>query len=42
MKNENEQIRQQVAEKFMKLNKEQKEFAVGYMTGKRDEKQAGN
>lgn len=39
MKNENEQIRQQVAEKFTKLTPEQKEFVIGYLTGKRDQKQ---
>lgn len=40
MKNENEKI-QQVAEKFTKLSKTQKEFVLGYLTGKRDQKQMG-
>lgn len=28
----------QVAEKFLKLNNLEKEFALGYITGKRDQK----
>ena len=30
----------QVAEKFLKLNNLEKEFALVYMTGKRDQKKA--
>lgn len=38
MKNESEQIKK-VAEKFVNLTPAQKEFVVGYLTGKRDQKQ---
>ena len=38
--NDKKQIVEQVAEKFGRLDAESKEFVLGYLTGKRDEKTA--
>lgn len=38
--NDKQKIAQTVAEKFLKLGSQEKQFFLGYITGKRDEKEA--